>query len=733
MQTETFQTKYKEGFYEDLFQHLFDELRLLNLRLLKYLRKKQQAGKAEECPANGFFITDEEVASILTSLPQMDASDSIIQEIESLNLMIDEAAAEISDKRLSGKYPFGFFPLMKLIKFFGLTQFESDLIIMALAPEIDKRYERVYAYFNDDISKKSPSIETALNVLCGSREDGLSALRFFSANAPLLYFDLIRLTNANDETTFSNRRFGLDERIMRFISGDNNFPGTLSEITTLYYPNEEFHFCRLSQSRNDKIVRIITERKTALRQVFWLYGKAVEEKRATVFEVCKDLKLPVLTADLEDIFFEPDHRSFLKSLFREALLQSAVVFLKGGDRLYQDDEKSDAFRRTILRIINDISWITFISAENLWMPGGGDGVYQWYPFEVKFPGYHERKLIWKDFLINEVSDEDIDALSGRFNFTGAQIKSVVNHARQAMNGNMLTIKDIYSACAIHSNHRLSAYSKRLSSCYKWEDIVLPEDKLNQLRDILNYIKYKHIVYFRWGFDKKSTLGLGVNILFSGSSGTGKTMAASIIADELGLEIYRIDLSAIVSKYIGETEKNLNRIFRESNSGNVILFFDEADALFGKRSEVKDSHDRYANIEISHLLQKMEEHEGIVILATNLSKNIDDAFSRRMHFTVEFPFPGKDEREAIWRKMFPANAPVSKDIDYGFLAGRFKIAGGNIRNIAVASAFYAAEASSEIQMRHIILAVKREFQKMGKLCLKGDFGEFYKLLEEETEI
>lgn len=732
MYTETTGTRYKEGFYEDLFQHLFDELRLLNLRLLRYLRKKQQACKAEECPANGLFITDEEVASILASLHQMRPVDSPIPEIESLTEMIDEAVAGISD-RISGKHPPSLFPLIKLARVFGLTQFESDVIIMALAPEIDRRYERVYAYFNDDISKKSPSIETALKVLCSSREDELSAVRFFSANAPLLYFDLIRFINVNDEITFSARRFGLDERILRFISGDNNFSGALPEIAALHYPDEEFPCCRLSRKRKDDILRVITGRKAQAMPVFWLYGNADEEKRATVFDVCKDLRLPLLTADLNDIFVETEQRSILKSLFREAILQSAVLFLKGGDRLYQYDEKSDAFRRTVLRVINDMTWITFIGADNLWIPGEPDGVYQWYPVEVKLPGYHERRLIWKELLNNVITDADIDALSGRFNFTGAQIKSVLNHSKQATNGNMPTIKDIYSSCAIHSNHRLSSYSKRLSNCYKWEDIVLPEDKLNQLRDILNYIRYKHVVYFRWGFEKKSALGLGVNILFSGTSGTGKTMAASIIADELGLEIYRIDLSAIVSKYIGETEKNLNRIFRESNSGNIILFFDEADALFGKRSEVKDSHDRYANIEISHLLQKMEEHEGIVILATNLSKNIDDAFSRRMHFTVEFPFPGKYEREAIWRKMFPPSAPVSIDIDYGFLAERFKIAGGNIRNIALASAFYAAEASSDIHMRHIIIAVKREFQKMGKLCVKGDFGEFYKMLEEETGI
>jgi SpoVK/Ycf46/Vps4 family AAA+-type ATPase len=265
--------------------------------------------------------------------------------------------------------------------------------------------------------------------------------------------------------------------------------------------------------------------------------------------------------------------------------------------------------------------------------------------------------------------------------------------------------------------------------YQWDDIVLPADKIGQLREICSYVRHKHIVHFQWGFQKKLALGRGLNALFSGPSGTGKTMTADIIANDLGLEMYKVDLSTVVSKYVGETEKNLSRIFRETSSGNAILFFDEADALFGKRTEVKDAHDRYANIEINYLLQKMEEHEGIVILATNLSKNLDDAFLRRMHFAVDFPFPDDRQRELIWRKIFPPSAPLHDDIDYVFLSERLKIAGGNIRNIALTAALYAAEESSAIEMRHIILSARRELQKMGKLCVRSDFGQFYHLIEE----
>jgi SpoVK/Ycf46/Vps4 family AAA+-type ATPase len=223
------------------------------------------------------------------------------------------------------------------------------------------------------------------------------------------------------------------------------------------------------------------------------------------------------------------------------------------------------------------------------------------------------------------------------------------------------------------------------------------------------------------------MGKGLNVLFAGDSGTGKTMAAEIIATDLGLELYKVDLSTLVSKYIGETEKNLDRIFTAAREANAILFFDEADAIFGKRSEVKDAHDRYANIEVGYLLQKMEEYDGVVILATNLKKNIDDAFVRRLHMTIDFPFPEEEDRMRIWQKVFPPEAPLDPDVDLRFLARQFKVTGGNIRNIALLAAFLAAEDGSDIGMSQIVRALRREYQKLGKLVTQSDFGEYLPLV------
>jgi SpoVK/Ycf46/Vps4 family AAA+-type ATPase len=285
-------------------------------------------------------------------------------------------------------------------------------------------------------------------------------------------------------------------------------------------------------------------------------------------------------------------------------------------------------------------------------------------------------------------------------------------------------------CKAQSNRNLANYSRKIEPRYTWDDIVLPHDIKKQLKEIAGYIKYRGIVYTDWGFDKKFSLGKGLNALFSGPSGTGKTMSVEIIAHDAGLDVYKIDLSNVVSKYIGETEKNLSKIFKEAETSNAILFFDEADALFGKRSEVKDAHDRYANIEIGYLLQKMEEYEGVVILATNLSKNIDDAFLRRMQFVIDFPFPDEEQRKLIWSGIFPKDAPRAGDIDYKFFAERLKLAGGNIKNIALSSAFYAAEESSAIGMHHIMRAAKKEYMKMGKPFLKEEFQPYYKMIEEE---
>jgi len=295
----------------------------------------------------------------------------------------------------------------------------------------------------------------------------------------------------------------------------------------------------------------------------------------------------------------------------------------------------------------------------------------------------------------------------------------------------LTHLDFEAAARAQSNQSLRKRAQKVEAAHDWTDLVLPRRTLQQLREVCAAGKHRSFICAEWGFDRRTLQGKGLNVLFCGPSGTGKTMSAGIVAQELGLDLYKIDLSSVISKYIGETEKQLAEIFREAQSSNAILFFDEADAIFGKRSEVKDAHDRYANIEVAYLLQKMEEYAGIVVLATNFRKNIDDAFTRRIHYVVEFPLPEATHRERIWRELVPAAAPLANDVDFSFLSRQFELAGGNIRNVVLVAAFLAAEEGATIRMEHFVLATARELQKMGKLPSRSDFRDYYDLTRERV--
>jgi SpoVK/Ycf46/Vps4 family AAA+-type ATPase len=317
-------------------------------------------------------------------------------------------------------------------------------------------------------------------------------------------------------------------------------------------------------------------------------------------------------------------------------------------------------------------------------------------------------------------------VAGTFTLTGGQIGSALAAARglaflRDEADGTVTAPDLDAAARWQSGAGLAGLALRLESRPAWADLVLPAEPMEQLRDVCEAARYRALVFDEWGFGRKLALGKGLNVLFAGPSGTGKTMAAQAISGELSLDLYKIDLSLVVSKYIGETEKYLARIFADAEAGSLILFFDEADALFGQRSEVRDAHDRYANIEVSYLLQKLEEHDGIVILATNLRKNMDEAFVRRMQFAVDFPFPAERERRRIWENIWPSEACLAPDLDPGRLARRFELTGGNIRNIAVAAAFHAASEGSPVTMAHLLRATRREYQKLGRVTSEEEFA------------
>src|SRR5208282_862105 len=338
-------------------------------------------------------------------------------------------------------------------------------------------------------------------------------------------------------------------------------------------------------------------------------------------------------------------------------------------------------------------------------------------FDVEKPRPVEQRRLWASALGSCAADFNgaLDELSEQFRVSAKTIFSVRSLLSNENGG--LRPETVRTVCRTFSRPKLENLAQRIDPCANWDDLVLPEIQRQMLRQLASQVRHRMKVHETWGFSEKGRRGLGLSALFVGASGTGKTMAAEVLARELGLDLYRIDLSAVVSKYIGETEKNLKQVFDAAEEGGVLLLFDEADALFGKRSDVKDSHDRYANIEVSYLLQRMEAYQGLAILTTNLKSALDRAFQRRLRFSVNFPFPDARQREAIWSRAFPSSTPT-QNLDFKKLS-QLNVAGGNIRNIALNAAFMAAQAGVPVAMAHLVEAAKLEALKIERLLSEAE--------------
>jgi hypothetical protein len=407
----------------------------------------------------------------------------------------------------------------------------------------------------------------------------------------------------------------------------------------------------------------------------------------------------------------------LHLILRDALLNNAIAVLPGWDALLQDRETPPHLLAALMAHPD----LVVVSSRIAWHPQGQERPRVILTVDFESPDYAQRKLIWHYYLgavgIDEKQLSPVD-VAGQFSLTTGQIRDAVASARNRAirRGSKMEQADLFAGARLHSGAKLSDMARKITPRFDWEDIILPADQIAILRELVSTVRQRSKVLEEWGLGKKLASSGAVTVLFAGPPGTGKTMSAEVIAKDLGLDLYKIDLSNLVSKYIGETEKNLERIFTEAQSSNAILFFDEADAIFGKRSGVKDAHDRYANLEISYLLQRMESYDGVTILATNLRSNLDEAFLRRLQFAVDIPFPDEKHRLRIWETLFPGSVPRSSDVDLPDLAKRFRLAGGNIRNIIVSAAYLAAADGGTITMRHLLHGTRREFQKMGRLTM-----------------
>ncbi len=721
-------------------QHILAEMERVDLLIQVQVERARQI-QENSGDFQGLYISEQEVNTLLKQpmgMPRW-ASVPVPLPFAKLRPMLDQLSEEIAQRKAESVKQNVTLRLEELLCLFKLTPFDIDIILICLAPELDLRYERLYAYLQDDVTKKRPSVDLVLNLLCPSFEAKLAARERFFYESPLLKHHLIHLFDdpSQHHPPLLAKCLKVDERIVNYLLDSNELDTRLLPYACHIKPQRSMEDLLLPADVKSRLSLLLQEKWGKDHGlIFYFQGSYGVAKQSTAEALCRELGIGLFTVEGERLL-NTDTVGFdtgVRLAGREALLQGSALYWNGFDALLDDNKQ--AALEMLTRELERGAGLGFLAGEKTWEPMDALRDTTFVRIEFSRPSQGEQVKLWSRSLNGKnrlAADVDLDAVANKFCFSGGQIRDASATARNLASwrnpGNgLVSMADLHAGCRLQSNRKLTLLAKKITPHYRWDDIILPFDRLQQLREICNHIKYRSLIYEKWGFERKLSLGKGLNVLFTGPSGTGKTMASEILAGELGLDLYKIDLSRVVSKYIGETEKNLARIFTEAENSNAILFFDEADALFGKRSEVKDAHDRYANIEVGYLLQKMEEYEGITILATNLRQNMDEAFVRRMRFIVEFPFPDESHRYRIWQVHFPDEAPQDDDIDLDFLAGQLKLTGGNIRNIVINASFLAASNGGKIGMEHLIHAAKGELRKMGKLCVKTDFGKYFGLFE-----
>src|SRR5262245_60203988 len=720
-------------------EHTLAHLARLDLLIRReVLRQRLRQPSRGDDEFRGLYISDEDVEALLerqlATAPTLSATHPTDEGLRALDDGIAALDARLAGiETASGLEPGQAPRLVRLVRLFGLSEFERDVLVVCLAAELDLKYERLYAYLQDDVTKKRPTVDLVMRLLCPTLETRLAARGSFLADRPLMRWSLVSL---NDDPgarrpVLLARYLKLDERVAGYLLGSDTLDPRLAALAPMA---EAEPAVGLSDGLR---VRLTSwgeawERSWPARPPVALFrGRYGAGRIAAAGLLASGLGRPLLMLSAAELVGgDGSLADGLALAEREALLVGALLGWCDVDALLHPPPGEESGHRTFVRALSRGRAPTLLLSEKGWEPGHQLAGRPFLHLELPETSPTDRRDAWAvalNGLVDGAAGHEAGTLAGRFRLTPGQIHDAVARARtlawarDPLNGHPAAA-DVEAACRAQSQHRLGTLARKLTPRYRWDDIVLPRPQLTTLRLIGATVRQRPVVYGDWGFDRKHSRGKGLIALFAGPSGTGKTMASEIIANDLGLDLYRIDLASVVSKYIGETEKNLERIFAEAQDSDAILFFDEADALFGRRSEVKDAHDRYANIEIAYLLQRTEEYDGLVILASNLKKSMDEAFVRRLHFTVDFPMPEEPERLEIWRRSFPLETPLAEDIDLPFMARKLKIAGGNIRNIVLTSAFLAAEDGEPVSMRHLVRATGLELQKMGRLVVEDDFEQ-----------
>jgi replication-associated recombination protein RarA len=710
------------------------ELKRLDLLLHRQILRLRTSYQLSLDEFRGLYISNEQVDSLINQASNQDEAVPTVEELTGRAEALRETNREMTSDDL---------PWARVAKEFGLSQFEQDILLLALAPEINVKYETLYAYLNNDVTRKWPTHDLALNLFSNNSTEKANIRQYLLPEATLYRSGLLQsVQDTPGRTSWLAGGFFLPPVISQQILGIDSFDPILVPFIEQVKPLKGWQDLHLSSGMEESLqacIRLLGQSAPDKPTPVLIFeGRYGSGKREAAEAICQDMGIALLCLDLDSVRASSESLNMIIQRTRlQQRLQNFGIYVEELGALFDKEGNPLTEGFQVVRELIMFKAPVFLASppELGWrelMKGQ-----RCLSFQFGDPSYTDRLTLWKKTISqnsSSASDPDLKVLANRFVLNAGQISDAVLSATDSCNlsgddasEKKLSHERLFDAARAQSDQSLGRLAVKVNTIHGWDDLVLPKATLRRVKEIASAIENRQLVYSEWGFDRRITLGKGLMILFSGASGTGKTMTAGVIARDMGLELYKIDLSAVVSKYIGETEKNLDRIFRAAQCSNAILLFDEADALFGKRSEVKDAHDRYANIEVAYLLQKMEEHEGVVILASNLSNNIDQAFARRMHYVLTFPLPDETHREQLWRGMFPPQVPLGDDVDLQFLARQFQLAGGDIRNVALDAAFLAAQDGRIVTMEKLTKAMSRQMIKQGKIPSHTDFKQYHSLI------
>lgn len=719
--------------FQSSLEHILAEMKRLDLMLRRAVLLARRARKGDVADEfRGLVITDENIDNMLGSVDflgdiwKMD--DEARRTVASIDEELENRQATIRERMQASDKAGQKLTLAHLAASCGLSPAEVDVLLIALAPELEPRYETLYAYLQNDVTRKRPSVDLGLNLICRTEQEKLNARDIFSPDSALPYFNIVELHEEpyDRHPTLLRRFLKMNEAVSRFLLEGQAAATPASKLLSPTLHVADLETSEQTRGELENLVSILTQ--GVERPVIQLWGDSEAPLMAAAESIASALGRDVLHLDISQA--EVDSTSLGGSV-RDAALWDTLFVLDNTKNATLDADRQKQSRREqqLWQHLSETAVpVVVLSSEDRFGPIPPQA--QLWRMKIDPPDFESRRQAWGRALSRTVNDLDADRLADLFPFSGGRIQQIssltVSRARlrdpQQPSPKM---SDVMTAARDLTTPNLQRYALMIEPKHTWGDLVLPEDRLQQLHAVASRLQYRNIVHREWGFAEKLVRSRGLSAMICGPTGAGKTLAAEVLAHELSLHLFQIDLSAVVSKYIGETELRLSEIFREAELSQSLLFFDEADALFGKRTEIKDAHDRYANIEVNYLLQRMEQYQGLVVLATNFQKNLDEAFLRRLHFVLEFPFPDEDAREKIWR-LHLAGAPADPEVDFQFLASQFQLSGGSIRNVVVEAAFLAAEQrgpKGPITMEHLLEALKHEYQKQGKLVMKTDLGRY----------